>query len=78
MDLGSALISSEYGEIMLRIVPIPETGMRAIWDTVQDRFFEDANGDQSWDDFNDIDCAYMSDSDAMKFIERVSRLWMAK
>lgn len=60
---------------MLIIVLIPETGQKAIWDTAQDRFFEDAGGDQAWDSVDDIDCSYMEKWDRLSFIEQVSLLW---
>lgn len=60
---------------MLRIVPIPETGYKAIWDTVQDAFFQDANGDQGWESVDDIACSYLDEMARMEFLERVSLLW---
>ena len=60
---------------MIRIVPIPDTGYKAIWDTVQDAFFQDANGDQGWESVNDIDCSYLDEPYRLEFLERISLLW---
>lgn len=60
---------------MIRIVPIPETGYKAIWNTVTDTFHQDANGDQGWASVDDIDCTNLSWDDRLEFLERVSLLW---
>lgn len=60
---------------MLRIVPVPETGYKAIWDTVTDSFWQDANGQQGWDSVDDIDFGNLNDLDRLEFAERIGLLW---
>lgn len=60
---------------MLIITPIPNTGYKAIWNTVTDSFFKDANGDEGWDAIDDIDISNMEHWEGFEFMERISLLW---
>jgi hypothetical protein len=62
---------------MYRIVPIPHTDYKAIWDTVNDTFVEDDNGDQAWEHWQDMVVRDEPINVKKEFVDRISRIWGA-
>ena len=60
---------------MIRIVPIPETGYKAVWDTVTDTFLQDACGCQGWSSVDEIDLSHYDEWTRLELLERISLLW---
>jgi hypothetical protein len=60
---------------MYRIVPIPDTDYKAVWDTVTDTFITDDNGDQGWEHWQDICVRGEPLNLKNDIVDRISRIW---